>query len=145
MEAAALVVQVARDALDAEAGMVHLYDLSAREYVVSAALGAHHQTVVGTRTPESDPLLERAQLETAAVIANRLGDRRLLTGERWSIVGTKRSVVCAPAQFDGVIYGAVELADPNGRAAFDVRDQDTLTYVGERIAEFLAEHVPVLG
>jgi tetratricopeptide (TPR) repeat protein len=145
MEAAALVVQIARDALDAEAGLVHLYDIAAREYVVSAALGAHHQAVVGTRTPESDPLLERAQHETAAVTANRLGNGRMLAGERWRIVGAKRSVVCAPAQFDGVIYGAVELVDPKGRATFDVRDQDALTYVGERIAEFLAEHVPLLG
>jgi hypothetical protein len=138
-EGAALVVQIVRDAFEAESVAVHLYDESTREYVVAAAQGTHHRTLVGIRTPEGDPLLSRAVHSTAAVVASPIGQHALFTGERWTIVDPKRSVVCAPVLYSDGPLGAIEMTDPKTRDEFDAHDCDAMTYVGERVAEFLSE------
>lgn len=144
-EASALIVQIVRDALGAESALLHLYDPITREYVVTAALGSHHRTAVGVRSPETDPLLERAFLAATAVVASPVVEHEHFTTERWNLIEPRRSVVCAPILDDGSPLGALEIVDPKDRPEFDEHDRDAMTYVGGRVAEFIAERGGFVG
>lgn len=137
VEGAALVLKTALSAIPSAAGLVHVADVGTRDFVVVAAAGARNAEVVGTRTADSDGLLERALRDTDSVVAAQ-GSHEL-SGARFRLVRPERSVLCAPAQYDGQKLGAIELVDPQRSAAFTAADRHAMTYVGERFAEFLAD------
>jgi GAF domain-containing protein len=137
VEGAALVLKTALSAIPSAAGLVHLADAGAREFVVVAAAGTRNTELVGTRTSESDLLLDKALRDTDSVVVAQ-GSLELAT-TRFGLVSPERSVLCAPAQYDGQKLGAIELVDPQRTAAFTAADRHAMTYVGERFAEFLAD------
>ena len=137
VEGAALVLKTALAAIPSVAGLVHLADHGTREFVVVAAAGTKNADLVGTRTPEADVLLDRALRNTDSVVVAQ--GAMELAGSRFDLVGPERSVLCAPAQYDGQKLGAIELVDPQRTTAFTAADRHAMTYVGERFAEFLAD------
>jgi hypothetical protein len=137
VEGAALVLKTALSAIPSAAGLVHLADTGAREFVVVAAAGTRNTELVGARTPESDLLLDKALRDTDSLVVPQ-GSLELAT-TRFGLVSPERSVLCAPAQYDGQKLGAIELVDPQRTATFTAADRHAMTYVGERFAEFLAD------
>jgi tetratricopeptide (TPR) repeat protein len=138
VDGAALVLKTALEAIPSAAGFVHVCDVATRDFVVVAAAGTKFSDVVGTRTPETDPILCRALGEAQAVAIDILATSELV-GTRWDVVRPVRSILCAPVQFDGRPLGAIELVDPAREAAFTDPDRHAMTYVGERLAEFLSD------
>ncbi len=138
VDGAALVLRTALEAIPSAAGFVHVCDVATHDFVVVAASGEHQADVVGSRANDEDPTLGRALAETEAVVIDILGGTDL-DATRWGVVRPIRAVLCAPAQYDGRPLGAIELVDPIHEARFSAPDRHAMTYVGERLAEFLAD------
>jgi tetratricopeptide (TPR) repeat protein len=138
VDGAAIILKTALSAIPSVAGVVHVADVSTREFVVVAASGAHNTDVIGTRAQEADPLLVRA-FDAMEAVAVEATSPDALDGARFHVVCPTHAVLCAPAQFDGRYLGAIELVDPTRTAAFTDADRHAMTYVGERFAEFLSD------
>jgi tetratricopeptide (TPR) repeat protein len=137
IEGAVLLLDILVLALEADAGVVHLYDSATGEFEVVAAAGPGYETVLRSRTNDTDALLALAMTEGSAVIV--AAGATELAGRRWTALAPRRSVICAPAFFDARCLGAIELIDPANRIVFDAQDRHAMTYAGERLANFLAE------
>lgn len=136
-EGADFVLRLAVEKLRITAGMVQLYDINRREFVVAAAVGAGAKRVIGGRTSERDPLLTEVMARKVPFAVDATRDVRL-KGGRWSALGLPRQVlVCAVVQ-SGRFLGTVEIADPADDRAFSKADQDAVAYMAERFAEFVA-------
>jgi len=138
VDGAAIVLKTALSAIPAVTGIVHVVDVSTREFVVVAASGAHNTDVIGTRAQESDTLLVRA-LGAMEAVAVEATSPDALNGTRFHVVCPTHAVLCAPAQFDGRYLGAIELVDATRTPEFTDADRHAMTYVGERFAEFLSD------
>jgi len=138
VEGAALVLRTVLGAIPATSAFVHVMDVATRDYVVVAASGEHNADLIGARTTDADPILSRAlrEMQAVAIEASASG---WLAGSRFRILCPERGVLCAPVHFDGRHLGAIELVDPTRNAAFTQADRHALTYVGERLGEFLAD------
>lgn len=138
VEGAALVLRTVMDSIPSHAAFVHVCDEATRDYVVITALGDGSADVVGSRAPENDPLIAHA-LEASQSVKVDAGDPSLRTGTRWKTMCPARAVLCAPVHYDGRYFGAIELVDPLSSRGFRDADRHAMTYVGERLGEFLAD------
>jgi hypothetical protein len=130
--------------LPSRAGLVHLYDVDRREFVVVYAQGPRAERLLLSRHPESDSLLGSAMYKHR-VVTVRYGEHGGTPLERYAIFGQVSEVLVAPVLQGGRILGAFELIDPIDGAAFDGRAENAMMYVAERYAELLAERGVVLG
>ncbi|MDB4996123.1 MAG: putative stage sporulation protein [Myxococcaceae bacterium] len=130
--------------LPARAGLVHLYDVDTREFVVVYAQGPRAERLLLTRQPESDSLLGSAMYKhrVVTVTYEENGGTPL---ERYAVFGRIVRAVVAPVLDGGRFLGALELIDPTLGADFDDRAENALMYVADRYAELLAERGVTLG
>ncbi|HVU04828.1 MAG TPA: GAF domain-containing protein [Polyangiaceae bacterium] len=138
VDGAALVLRTALAAIPSVAGFVHVADLATRDFVVVAASGAQNTEIIGMRTSEADPMFAHA-LAAGEAIAVDATHPDALNGSRFLVICPTHSVLCAPVQYDGRTLGAIELVDPTRRSEFSAADRNAMTYVGERLAEFLSD------
>jgi hypothetical protein len=158
-EGAGFTLGVAMSKLGCDAGMVHLYDIDRREFVVVHAVGPGVAGMRGLRTAEADPLAAEALCSRSALLVlEPAGDARL-SGQRWTTLCSASgrplaSVAVARAAQAGRFLGLIELAhlgsDPVAAplttgARFETGDENALTYIAERFAEFVAGHGVTLG
>ncbi|CAN5145383.1 hypothetical protein BH09MYX1_BH09MYX1_07410 [soil metagenome] len=112
-------------------GIVYLYDIDKREYVVVSVRGPQAPSILLRRTPDSEP---------AFALATRRRRALLLAGADLQahapIVGPAASVILAPVMDSGRFLGVIELVDPEDGNAFTDLDANGLSYVAEQLAEF---------
>ena len=139
VEGGSYCLATALSVLPSRAGLVHLYDIDAREFVVVYAQGEGYERHLLSRVAESDVLIAPAMFRHRAVSVRTLGTMRV---ERHR---ANASVLVAPVLEGGRFLGAIELVDPAPGTAFDERAMNALTYVADRYAEFLAERGVAIG
>ncbi len=150
MEAATFTLSLVMEKLASDAGVVHLYDIDQREFVVVRTAGAGIAALRGLRTADSDPLAAEAmRTRDALIVADPAGDARV-AGPRWqavrNVVGKPvTSIACARVAQGGRFLGLIELCNLSGTAAFEAGDEHALTYIAERFTEFVAAHGVMLG
>ncbi|HEX9298134.1 MAG TPA: GAF domain-containing protein [Polyangiaceae bacterium] len=146
LEGADFVLALIMDKLPSLVGLVHFYDINAREFVVVRAVGPGASKVLQIRTNEKDALIAEAMHKRrAVVIENATDDPRAHNG-RWALIETScHSLVCAPVEQGGRFLGLLEVANPRNGGPFQEGDGHALTYIGEQFAEFLATRGLVLG
>lgn len=144
LAAADFVLALALEKLPSRLGMIHFYDIDAREFVVVSAAGRKADAVVGHRTSERDPLVAGAMARRSAVIVNDPASE-LLRNARWAAAGSAcKSVVCAPVELAGRFLGVIEMANPRDGVSFTDGDGNAVTYMGQQLAEYLATHGLIL-
>ena len=124
--------------LPSRIGIVHLYDIDKREFVVTSVHGAGAETLLLRRHPESDPLLMAAMRKRRALVFPNANDSDAKTLDRFGPVGGARSIMVSPVMQLGRFLGALELIDPLDGAPFTDDDGNALTYIGEQFGEFVA-------
>jgi len=140
LEAAGFVLALALEKLPSEAGMVSMFDLDRREYVVVRQEGGKRSSLL-LRGPDSSPLVEAAVKAKHAVVENDAGKLDAQLDIRWKDVGVSpRSFVCAPVLMGGRTLGLIELANPAEGGLYEVTDGNALTYIAKQFAEFLDTH-----
>jgi GAF domain len=129
---------LAMQEIPSQIGIVHLYDIDRREFVVTNARGAGAAALLMQRHGETDPMLAAAMRGRRAVVIADAALNEAATIERYVAVGGVRSVIVAPAMQSGRFLGAIELLNPLDGQPFTDSDGNAVLYIAEQFAEFVA-------
>jgi hypothetical protein len=129
---------LAMEKLLCQAGIVHLYDINRREFLISSARGPGTAPLLLRRSPEDDALLSAAMRRRRALVIADSGQSEAVTLDRYAIIGGARSLIIAPVMDSGRFLGAIELVNPLDGQPFTESDGNAVTYIAEQFAEFVA-------
>ena len=131
-------LSLAMTKLPSLAGIVQLYDIDRREFVVTNTRGEGTDKLLLRRFPESDGLLAAAMRKRRAVVFADAIQSEATTNERYVAIGGARSLIVAPVMLSGRFLGAIELLNPIDGEPFTESDGNAVTYIAEQFAEFVA-------
>lgn len=138
VEGGEFCLALAMEKIPSQAGLVHLYDIDRREFLVTTTRGPGTAGLLLRRHPESDALLSAAmRLRRALVIADAM-QSSAASIERYGVGGGAKSVVIAPVMQAGRFLGAIELFNPLDGMPFTEAEGNAVTYIAEQFAEFVA-------
>lgn len=138
IEGAEFVLALTLEKLPSEVGLISLFDMNKREFVVVRQTGGK-QRVVGQRLPEKAPLATSAMRKRTAVVLSKADEVKGVADARFQAIGVElRSLVCAPVELGGRYLGLIELLNPLDGSLFNEGDGNALTYIGQQFAEFAA-------
>jgi hypothetical protein len=120
------------------AGIVQLYDIDRREFLVTSTRGEGTGVLLLRRFPESDALLAAAMRKRRAVVIADAIQTDAATNERYVAIGGARSLIIAPVMLSGRFLGAIELLNPIDGQPFTESDGNAVTYIANQLAEFVA-------
>jgi GAF domain-containing protein len=139
IEGADFVLAQAMAKLPCEVGLVSLFDMANREYVVVRQIGGKRSGLL-LRLAQHGKLAQSAMRYSRAVVVVDASRQRDQVDRRWREIGvTLRSLVCAPVELDGRYLGLIELGNPIDGRPFRETDGHALTYMGRQFAEFVAD------
>lgn len=144
VEGASYCLSVVLGAIPSRAGLVSLYDVDSREFVVAYAQGPHSERLLLTRAPESDPLISHATRQQRPCV-HAYGEDSASAPDRFAFFGEMRSVLVAPVLDGGRFLAVIELIDPVDGSSFSEREVNALTYVTDHLTEYLAERGSAVG
>jgi GAF domain-containing protein len=136
VEGADFCLTLALEKIPSRVGIVHLYDIDRREFVVTCVRGQSLEPALLRRYPESDPILTTAMRRQHAIVFSDTSDANAL--DRYRSFGGAKSLVVAPVLLAGRFLGALELMDPLDGFPFSENEGYALTYIAEQFAEFVA-------
>jgi hypothetical protein len=152
LEAGAFTLQIAMERLGSDAGMVHLYDIDRREFVVVHARGPGADALRGLRSSDGEPLVAEVMRTHGALVLRDAANDPRVSGRRWDTLRAAgapprpiASIASARVAQGGRFLGLVELANFADAGTFAQGDEHALAYIAERFMEFVAEHGVVLG
>jgi hypothetical protein len=131
---------LAMDKIPSQAGIVHLYDIDRREFLVTSTRGAAASALLLRRHAEGDAILSSAMGKRRAIVladASRSGAAAL---DRYATLGGARSLIVAPVILSGRFLGAIELLNPVDGQPYTEAEGNAMTYIAEQFAEFVASH-----
>ncbi len=131
-------LSLAMTKLPSLAGIVQLYDIDRREFVVTNTRGEGTSVLLLRRFPESDVLLAAAMRKRSALVVPDALQSEASTQERYVSIGGARSLIVAPVMLAGRFLGAIELLNPIDGEPFTESDGNAVTYIAEQFAEFVA-------
>ena len=136
VEGADFCLTLALEKIPSRVGLVHLYDIDRREFVVACARGPNNEVAILQRYPEGDAILAKAMRRQRAIVFANAAE---VNGfERYAIFGGAKSLIVAPVMLSGRFLGAIELMDPLVGSPFSEDEGHALTYIGEQFAEFVS-------
>jgi GAF domain-containing protein len=138
IEGADFCLHLAIEKLGASAGVVHLYEIDRREFVVTATRGAAAAALLLTRSPENDPLLGEAMRKRRAMLVGVGHGVDPSTLPRYGTLGSVQSGLVAPVMQSGRFLGAIELVNSADGTPFVEADGQALDYIAQQLAEFVA-------
>jgi hypothetical protein len=127
----------AMDRLPCQVGLIHLYDIDRREFVITSAQGPGASALLLRRHAESDPMLSRAMRARKAVVTS-VAEGEMPSIDRYQSSGGARSVIAAPVMQAGRFLGAIELLNPVDGQPFTEIEGNAVMYIAEQLAEFVA-------
>jgi hypothetical protein len=131
-------LSLAMEKIPSQAGIVHLYDINRREFLVTSTRGVAASTLLLRRHTESDVLLSAAMRRRRAVVIGDAGATDAAALERYAPLGGVRSLVIAPVMQAGRFLGAIELLNPLDGQPYSEAEGNALMYIAEQFAEFVA-------
>jgi GAF domain-containing protein len=144
VEGASYCLSVVLSAIPSRGGMISLYDVDAREFVVAYAQGPHAERLLLTRAPESDPLISHANYKLRPSV-HAYGEDTAVAPDRFAFFGEIRSVLVAPVLDGGRFLAVIELVDPLDGSSFSEREVNALAYVTDHLTEYLAARGSAVG
>lgn len=130
------VMDLSMSKINAEAGSIMFADVNGRELYFATARGPKAQDVMDFRVPMSKGLVGFCAREGVSLaISDAEKDPRFFKEISVKIGYETKNVCCAPIQFEGRVYGAVELM--NKSTPFTNTEVNVLTYIGRQLAKFV--------
>jgi hypothetical protein len=141
VEGADFCLTLALEKMPARGGIVHLYDIDKREFVVTCVGGAGGEALLFQRTAESDPILFAAMRKRRALVfKDATTSEGVRSRSRYQALGGAKSLLVAPVALGGRFLGAIELLNPVDDAPFTDDDGHALSYIAEQLAAFAGTH-----
>ena len=141
IDGGAFCLTLALEKLPAHFGIVHLYDIGRREFVVTSTNGVGAHVLLLARHPESEPLLLAAMHKRRAIViadATLVEPSHAASLGRYAALGQVRSMIVAPVMQAGRFLGAIELINPIDGNPFTADEGNALNYIAEQFGEFVA-------
>jgi len=130
------VLSLALEKLQSQYGIVQIYDINRREFVVVRAAGPQAASTVGGRTAERDPLLTEVMQRHMPFVVDFAADPRIRVG-RWAALGAEPALVLAAAVAQsGRFLGVLEVGCAPGRT-YVKQHLDGMAYIADAFSEFL--------
>jgi hypothetical protein len=140
IEGGEFCLTLAMDKLPSRAGIVHLYDIDKREFLVTSTRGAGTGKLLLRRHAESDAILQAAMNRRRAIVIADGTHSSAVAVERYEVLGGVRSLMIAPVMEHGRFLGAIELINPLDGQPFTDAEGNALNYIAGQFAEFLSSH-----
>jgi GAF domain-containing protein len=140
IEGGEFCLSLAMEKLPCQAGIVHLYDIDKREFLVTSTRGAETARLLLKRHPENDTVLLSAMRKGRAVVFGDAVQPEAARLDRYTQLGGARSLLVAPVVLHGRFLGAIELLNPLDGQPFNESEGNALTYIAEQFAEFISSH-----
>jgi len=138
LEGADFVLTLTLEKIPCEVGMVSLFDMNKREFVVVRQTGGPRSALCH-RQPERAPIAQQAMRSRRAVVVTSATDLARAADARWTAIGVElAALLTAPVELGGRYLGLIEIANPLDDAAFTEGDGNALTYIAQQFAEFVA-------
>jgi hypothetical protein len=145
VEGADFCLTLAFEKMPASGGIVHLYDIDRREFVVTCAGGPGGEGLLLQRNSEKDPVLgPTMRKRKPLVLADATTHDHARSTPRYVALGGAKSLIVAPVVLGGRFLGAIELLNPIDGVPFTDDDGYALGYIAEQLANFVAERGIVL-
>ncbi|MBW2262148.1 MAG: GAF domain-containing protein [Deltaproteobacteria bacterium] len=142
-EAADFVLNLAMKKIPAEAGSVFLADINTRELYFAAVHGPTAEKLKGQRLMMTTGLVGFAARRGAAIaISDVTKDPRFCDEFDSSSGFVTKSVVCAPVQYEGRSFGAMEILNRKGGDSFSQGEVNIISYISTQLAEYIATSLP---
>lgn len=140
LEGGEFCLTLAMEKLPSQAGLVHLYDIDRREFLVTSTRGAGTSKLLLRRHPETDTILIAAMRKKRALVVADADQSPAAGIDRYAALGGARSLLIAPVILHGRFLGAIELLNPLDGQPFNESEGNALTYIAEQFAEFISSH-----
>jgi GAF domain-containing protein len=124
--------------LPSQAGIVHVYDIDRREYLVTNTRGPGTGKLLLLRHSEGDAMLSAAMRNRRAIVVADAAQNEASLVERYAALGGAKSLIVAPVMQAGRFLGALELLNPLDGQPFTDAEGNALTYIAEQYAEYLS-------
>lgn len=131
---------LALEKVPSQFGIVHLYDIDKREFLVTSVRGAATGSLLLKRHPENDAVLLAAMRNRNALVIPDATQSDAATLERYSMLGGARSLIVAPVLQHGRFLGAVEILNPLDGQPYSEAEGNALSYIAEQFAEYISSH-----
>ena len=140
LEGGEFCLALAMDKLPCQAGIVHLYDIDRRQFLVASTRGSGTSKLLLKRYSDSDRVLLAATRKRRAVVLSDTAQSDVAGIDRYAALGGARSLLVAPVLLHGRLLGAIELVNPLDGQPFNESEGNALTYIAEQFAEFISSH-----
>jgi hypothetical protein len=138
LEGADFVLGLTLEKLPSEVGIVSLFDINNREFVVVRQAGGP-RSILLQRLSERAPIQDAAMKTRRAIVVAQAQGVDEAADPRWLSMGVEvRSLICAPVEVAGRYLGLIELINPLDENEFTNGDGHALTYIGQQLAEFVS-------
>ena len=131
---------LALEKVPSQFGIVHLYDIDKREFLVTSVRGAGTGRLLLKRHPENDPVLLAAMRNRNALVIPDATQSDASALERYAVLGGARSLIVAPVLQHGRFLGAVEILNPLDGQPYVEAEGNALSYIAEQFAEYISSH-----
>jgi GAF domain-containing protein len=140
LEGGEFCLALAMEKLPCQAGIVHLYEIDRREFLITCTRGQGTNQLLLRRHPENEPLLLAAMRKRRALVVADGSQVEGTNADRYTLIGGVRSLLVAPVMLHGRFLGAIELLNPLDGQPFNESEGNALTYIAEQFGEFISSH-----
>ena len=124
--------------MPAESGAVLFADVNGRELYFATARGPKAEEVMDFRVPMGKGIAGFCAREGVSLaISDAQVDPRFYRGISEALNYQTQSLVCAPIQHEGRVYGCLELLNRQNGSTFSSSEVNALTYIGKQFAEYI--------
>jgi len=137
-EAAAFLLELAHKNIPSDSGAVFISDFNRGDLFFAAATGPKAKDVVKFRVGMGQGIVGfSAQEAVSLAVSDVHRDPRFYAKISQSLGYETRSILCAPAQSDGRVYGAIELINKASGSSFSSDEINLLNYLAHEFADYL--------
>ncbi len=132
------VMDMAMEKVPAESGAILFADVNGQELYFATARGPKAEEVMQFRVPMGIGLAGFCAREGVSLaVSDAQNDARFYHRISQSLNYPTQSIVCAPIQYEGRVYGCVELMNRAGGSHFSSHEVNALTYIGNQFAIYV--------
>ncbi len=133
-----LILELAMKAIPSDSGAVFISDINQNDLFFAAAAGPKADDVMSFRVPMGKGIVGfSAQSGVSLVVSDVQKDPRFYATISKALGYESHSMICAPAQQSGRVFGAIELINKQNGTSFSGDELNILNYLAHEFADYL--------
>ncbi len=136
--AARFLLDLAHRAIPSDSGAVFIADINRQDLFFAAATGPKADEVMSFRVPMGAGIVGfSAQEGVSLAVSDVNKDPRFYANISEALGYETNSILCAPAQLEGRVFGAVELINKKNGNSFSADEVNLLNYLAHELADYM--------